>query len=106
MTDLRHFLDIDRLDRTTLRSILDQAACFKRGTAGTDEPLKGKTIVLIFEKPSTRTRVSFEVGMMHKVTNAVWPGHQAMSGTCLSHAQIGAGTRHQAVDMARCPSPA
>lgn len=71
MTDLRHFLDIDRLDRTTLRSILDQAAYFKRGTAGTDEPLQGKTIVLIFEKPSTRTRVSFEVGMMQLGGNVV-----------------------------------
>ena len=71
MTDLRHFLDIDRLDKTTLRSILDQAARFKSGTAGTDGPLKGKTIVLIFEKPSTRTRVSFEVGMMQLGGNVV-----------------------------------
>jgi len=63
MSDLRHFLDIDRFDTATLRSILDRAARYKSGEAGTDEPLKGKTIVLIFEKPSTRTRVSFEVGM-------------------------------------------
>ncbi len=71
MIDLRHFLDIDRLDKTTLRSILDQAARFKSGTAGRDEPLNGKTIVLIFEKPSTRTRVSFEVGMMQLGGNVV-----------------------------------
>lgn len=71
MTDLRHFLDIDRLDKTTLRSILDQAARFKSGIAGTGDPLKGKTLVLIFEKPSTRTRVSFEVGMMQLGGNVV-----------------------------------
>ena len=54
MSDLRHFLDIDRLDKATIRSILDQAAWFKSSKAGTGEPLKGKSIVLIFEKPSTR----------------------------------------------------
>ena len=71
MNDLRHFLDIDRLDKATIRSILDQAARFKSGGAGTGEPLKGKSIVLIFEKPSTRTRVSFEVGMMQLGGNVV-----------------------------------
>ncbi len=71
MNDLRHFLDIDRLDKATIRSILDQAARFKSGKAGTGEPLKGKSIVLIFEKPSTRTRVSFEVGMMQLGGNVV-----------------------------------
>ena len=71
MRDLRHFLDIDRLDKATIRSILDQAALYKSSKAGKDEPLKGKTIVLIFEKPSTRTRVSFEVGMMQLGGNVV-----------------------------------
>ena len=71
MTDLRHFLDIDRLEKTTLRSILDQAGRYKNGMEGIDEPLKGKTIVLIFEKPSTRTRVSFELGMMQLGGNVV-----------------------------------
>ena len=50
MRDLRHFLDIDRLDKATIRSILDQAAWYKSSKAGKGEPLKGKTIVLIFEK--------------------------------------------------------
>ena len=63
MGELRHFLDIHQLDSATLRSILDQAARFKTGADGADGPLKGKALVLIFEKPSTRTRVSFEVGM-------------------------------------------
>jgi len=58
----RHFLDLDRLDRATLRRILDAGADFKHGRRG-PRPLAGKTLALIFERPSTRTRVSFEVGM-------------------------------------------
>jgi len=65
MADVRHFLDIDRLDRATLRTILSKGASLKevRGTVDADKPLDGKTLVMIFEKPSTRTRVSFQVGM-------------------------------------------
>jgi ornithine carbamoyltransferase len=62
MCALRHFLDIDKLDPETLRGILDHAARFKSGDDN-GKLLAGKTLVLIFEKPSTRTRVSFEVGM-------------------------------------------
>ncbi|MFM2042224.1 MAG: ornithine carbamoyltransferase [Pseudomonadota bacterium] len=66
MAGVRHFLDIHQHDRASLRAILDQAAAMKAALkAGTDSPrpLAGKTLALIFEKPSTRTRVSFEVGM-------------------------------------------
>ena len=68
----RHFLDLRDFDPATLRRMLDLAAGLKRthdtGPGGPvpgpgSRPLAGKTLALIFEKPSTRTRVSFEVGM-------------------------------------------
>jgi ornithine carbamoyltransferase len=59
---LRHFLDLQDFDGATLRQMLDVAANYKR-VGVSSRPLAGKTLALIFEKPSTRTRVSFEVGM-------------------------------------------
>src|SRR5271167_207934 len=59
----RHFLDLRDFDPATLRQMLDVASGFKRAGGVTSRPLAGKTLALIFEKPSTRTRVSFEVGM-------------------------------------------
>jgi ornithine carbamoyltransferase len=70
MSTLRHFLDIDQFDGTTLRHILDPAAKFKRGE-GAVKPLADKTLISIFEKPSTRTRVSFQVGMQQFGGNVV-----------------------------------
>ena len=58
----RHFLDLDRLDSGELRGILDIGFAFKKRRRR-DRPLAGKTLAMIFEKPSTRTRVSFEVAM-------------------------------------------
>jgi ornithine carbamoyltransferase len=57
----RHFLDIDQFDSAELRGILDVGIAYKNGRH--DRPLAGKTLAMIFEKPSTRTRVSFEVAM-------------------------------------------
>ncbi len=57
----RHFLDIDRYETAELRRILDLGFAYKNGRR--DRPLEGKTLAMIFEKPSTRTRVSFEVAM-------------------------------------------
>jgi len=60
-----HFLDLDRLDSATLRQILALGTAYKRRLppGGDARPLAGKTLAMIFEKPSTRTRVSFEVGI-------------------------------------------
>jgi ornithine carbamoyltransferase len=57
----RHFLDLDRFDSGHLRGILDLGFAYKNGRR--DRPLTGKTLAMIFEKPSTRTRVSFEIAM-------------------------------------------
>jgi ornithine carbamoyltransferase len=61
----RHFLDLDLLPAEELRRILDLGAAFKGGRSpeGNGRPLAGKALAMIFEKPSTRTRVSFELGM-------------------------------------------
>jgi ornithine carbamoyltransferase len=63
MSGPKHFLDLDRVGRQELRGILDLGKALKDGTAADLSPLRGKTLAMIFEKPSTRTRVSFEVGI-------------------------------------------
>jgi ornithine carbamoyltransferase len=61
----RHFLDLDKLPAEELRRILALGTGFKqhRLPDGDPRPLAGKALAMIFEKPSTRTRVSFELGM-------------------------------------------
>ena len=70
MTDPRHFLDLDRLDPATLRGILDSAVAMKSDTR-VRALLPGRTLALVFEKPSTRTRVSFEVAIQQLGGQAV-----------------------------------
>ncbi len=60
---IRHFLELTDLEPLALLELLDRAARLKAGVEGSDRPLLGKTLALIFRKSSTRTRVSFEVGM-------------------------------------------
>ena len=63
--DVRHFLDVDDLSVAELGEVLDIAAEQKGGLANRDdhEVLAGRTLGMFFEKPSTRTRISFETGM-------------------------------------------
>src|SRR5690606_37947052 len=63
--DYRHFTDLSALSSEDLRQILDDACARKhRLKAGeVSKLLAGKVLAMIFEKPSTRTRVSFDVGM-------------------------------------------
>ena len=59
----RHFLDLRDFDGDTLRGMLDVAAAYKGAGRLPSRPFAGRTLAMIFEKPSTRTRVSFEVAM-------------------------------------------
>jgi ornithine carbamoyltransferase len=63
----RHFLDIDDFETSTLREILDHAhsmkKTFAKGSAKAPKPAKGLVLAMLFDKPSTRTRVSFDVAM-------------------------------------------
>lgn len=67
---MKHFLDIHTTEATQLRAMIDSAHAMKaarhnrpKGTPDDDQPLAGRMVALIFEKPSTRTRVSFDVGV-------------------------------------------
>jgi ornithine carbamoyltransferase len=61
----RHFLSIDDFSHAELRGMLDQAISLKQRLKEGDRPqlLKDKVLAMIFERQSTRTRVSFDVGM-------------------------------------------
>jgi len=67
---MNHFLDIHKTNAADLRRMIDHAQAMKtarkgrpKGAPDDEQPLKDHIVALIFEKPSTRTRVSFDVGV-------------------------------------------
>ena len=67
---MRHFLDIDKTDQDDLKAIIANGRRMKdargdvpKATPDAEQPLSNRMVALIFEKPSTRTRVSFDVGV-------------------------------------------
>src|SRR6266853_2544169 len=89
---VRHFLSIGDLERDELGLLLEQSARLKASpsTAG----LAGRTVALIFEKPSLRTRLSFDVGIAQLGGHCVY----------LSPAEVGLGRRESVSDVARVTS--
>src|SRR6202521_6481785 len=63
MSAIRHFVDLVDVPARDLRRMIDDARAMKAKRLNGGRPLAGKTLAMIFERPSTRTRVSFEVGM-------------------------------------------
>ncbi|HSF05526.1 MAG TPA: ornithine carbamoyltransferase [Methylomirabilota bacterium] len=90
---MSHFLSAADLTRERSLDIFRTAAALKQGwKAGVrTAPLAGRTLALIFEKPSLRTRVTFEVGIVQLGGRAVY----------LAGSEIGMGTRESVPDVAR-----
>jgi ornithine carbamoyltransferase len=90
---MRHFVDLTDWSSIEIQELLDLARHLKlEWQAGGNKPaLKGKVLALIFQKPSLRTRVSFEVGMQHLGGSALMLGPD----------EIGLGKRESTGDIAR-----
>ncbi|MBI4259393.1 MAG: ornithine carbamoyltransferase, partial [Actinobacteria bacterium] len=68
---VRHFLSVDDLTSEELQGVLDLSAKVKASPGDHAGRLAGRSVAVIFEKPSTRTRVSFEVGISELGGHAV-----------------------------------
>jgi len=90
VSGLAHFLDVDDLSAAALRRVLDRAATWKE-TGKVPDLLAGKAVAAVFEKPSARTRVSFEVAV------------STLGGHCvtLRGEELGLGSRESVADIAR-----
>ena len=90
----KHFVSIGDLEPRDLDALLERAATLKTDRARHEPQLRGRTLAQIFEKPSLRTRLSFDVGM------------QELGGHCvyLSPQEVGLGRRESVADVARVVS--
>ena len=93
-TRVRHFLSIADLTPAEMTALLDDAEALKRDPVPRDAPLRGRALAMIFEKPSLRTRLSFDVAMRDL------GGHSSY----LSPQEVGLGRRESVSDVARVVS--
>jgi ornithine carbamoyltransferase len=93
-TRVRHFLSIADLSPAEMTALLDDAEALKRDPVPRDPPLRGRALAMIFEKPSLRTRLSFDVAMRDL------GGHSSY----LSPQEVGLGRRESVSDVARVVS--
>lgn len=70
--NMKHLLSLEKMSRSDMELVLQSAGEFKRNRTTHAQPLKGQTWALIFSKSSTRTRVSFEVGIRELGGNALF----------------------------------
>src|SRR3972149_3915535 len=92
MKKLRHFLSVTDLSEDKIWKILQLTKKLKSSPLSKyDKLLCSKTLVMIFEKPSLRTRLSFEIGMTQLGGHAIY----------LAPADIGLNTREPAEDVAQ-----
>ena len=93
-TRVRHFLSLADLSTAEITALLDDADALKRDPVPHDAPLRGRALAMIFEKPSLRTRLSFDVAMRDL------GGHSSY----LSPQEVGLGRRESVSDVARVVS--
>jgi ornithine carbamoyltransferase len=93
-TRVRHLLSLADVSPAELTALLDDAEALKREPVPHDAPLRGRALAMIFEKPSLRTRLSFDVAMRDL------GGHSSY----LSPQEVGLGRRESVSDVARVVS--
>jgi ornithine carbamoyltransferase len=91
---VRHFVSLGDLVPDELEALMRDATALKRDPIPRDAPLRGRALGMIFEKPSLRTRLSFEMAMVQ------------LGGHCayMSPAEVGLGRRESVADVARVTS--
>src|SRR3990172_4009773 len=91
---MKHFLHIADYSAKELQDLLDLAIALKKewkSSSGNKPVLKGKVLGMVFQKPSLRTRVSFDMAMRHLGGDALY----------LSPNEVGLGGRESVADVAR-----
>jgi ornithine carbamoyltransferase len=89
---MKHFLSLQEWPRQALLNLLEEASGLKRGYGrDVSQSLSGKMLALIFERPSLRTRISFEVAMQQLGGSALY----------LTASEIGLGKRESLADLVR-----